>query len=181
MTPAPLCTGLSYPLIVLTVEVFAVLLMIAHTPFQVKVKNFCKKKLDEKYHIMATYLGDNRLKLNDDKTHLLIMMTRNKRRLLNIDIQINTQSKEIKPIKSEKLLGIIIQEDLRWTEYIQNHENSLGKQLTARVSALKLVRKFSSFKVRLMVANGIFISKLIFQISLWGEAADYLIDSLQIV
>ena len=130
---------------------------------------------------MASYLGNNRLKLNDDKTHLLIMMTRNKRRLLDIDIQINTQSEVIKPIKSEKLLGIIIQEDLRWTEYIQNHENSLIKQLTARVSALKLVSKFSSFKVRLMVANGIFISKLIFQISLWGGTAEYLLDSLQII
>ena len=146
-----------------------------------KNQELLKQKLDEKYDIMASYLGNNRLKLNDDKTHLLIMMTRNKRRLLDIDIQINTQSEVIKPIKSEKLLGIIIQEDLRWTEYIQNHENSLIKQLTARVSALKLVSKFSSFKVRLMVANGIFISKLIFQISLWGGAAEYLLDSLQII
>ena len=98
-----------------------------------------------------------------------------------MDIQINTTTEEIKPIKSEKLLGIIIQEDLKWTEYIQNHDNSLIKQLSARVSALKLVSKFSTFKVRLMVANGIFISKLIFQISLWGGAAEYLLDSLQIV
>ena len=32
-----------------------------------------------------------------------------------------------------------------------------------------------------MIANGIFMSKLIFQISLWGGAADYLLQSLQIV
>ena len=146
-----------------------------------KSQELLKQKLDDKYKIMANYLGDSRLKLNDDKTHLLIMMTRNKRRLLNIDIQIKTPTEEIKPIKSEKLLGIIIQEDLKWTEYIQNHDKSLIKQLTARVSALKLVSNFSSFKVRLMVANGIFISKLIFQISLWGGAAEYLLDSLQIV
>ena len=38
-----------------------------------------------------------------------------------------------------------------------------------------------SFKVRLMIANGIFCSKLIFQISLWGGAENYLLDSLQII
>ena len=32
-----------------------------------------------------------------------------------------------------------------------------------------------------MVANGIFLSKLIFQISLWGGAEGYLLQSLQIV
>ena len=32
-----------------------------------------------------------------------------------------------------------------------------------------------------MIANGIFCSKLIFQISLWGGAEDYLLRSLQIV
>ena len=32
-----------------------------------------------------------------------------------------------------------------------------------------------------MIANGIFCSKLIFQISLWGGAADYLLSSLQII
>ena len=32
-----------------------------------------------------------------------------------------------------------------------------------------------------MVANGIFCTKLIFQISLWGGAAEYLLSSLQII
>ena len=146
-----------------------------------KSQELLKQKLNEKYKIMASYMCDSRLKLNDDKTHLLIMTTRNRRKLPSMDIQINATTEEIKPIKSEKLLGIIIQEDLKWTEYIQNHDKSLIKQLSARVSALKLVSKFSTFKVRLMVANGIFISKLIFQISLWGGAAEYLLDSLQIV
>ena len=130
---------------------------------------------------MANYLGNNRLKLNDDKTHLLIMTTRQKRRLLNITIQINTPSEEIKPLKSEKLLGIVIQEDLKWSEYILNNEKSLVKQLTSRLSALRLISGIASFKIRLMIANGIFCSKLIFQISLWGGAEDYLLSSLQIV
>ena len=69
-------------------------------------QNILKEKLNDRYAILAKYMGNNRLKLNYDKTHLLIMTTRQK--LININIQINTPNEEIKPIKSEKLLGIFI-------------------------------------------------------------------------
>ena len=46
----------------------------------------------------------------------------------------------------------MIQDDLKWSNYIQNDDKSLIKQLT---------------------------SKLIFQISLWGGAEGYLLDALQ--
>ena len=39
----------------------------------------------------------------------------------------------------------------------------------------------ASFKVRLMIAKGVFCSKLIFQISLWGGTEEYLLNSLQVV
>ena len=61
----------------------------------------------------------------------------------------------------------MIQDDLKWTEYIQYNEKSLIKQLNTRLNALKMISYVASFKVRLMIANGIFCSKLIFQISLW--------------
>ena len=34
-----------------------------------------EQKLNERYTILANYMGNNRLKLNDDKTHLLVMTT----------------------------------------------------------------------------------------------------------
>ena len=86
---------------------------------------------------------------------------------------------EIRPIKTEKLLGIYIQDDLKWSQYIQNHDKSLIRQLNTRLNALKIVTKSASFKVRLMVANGIFMSKLIFQIALWGGAEENLLNSVQ--
>ena len=139
------------------------------------------QKLNDRYNVMADYMNNNRLKLNDDKTHLLIMTTSQKQRILNLYIEINTPTEDIKPIKSEKLLGIFIQNNLKWTDYIQNNEKSLIKQLTSRLNALRMICGVASFKARLMIANGIFCSKLIFQISLWGGTEDFLLNSLQIV
>ena len=140
-----------------------------------------EQKLNEKYEILANYLGNNRLKLNDDKTHLLFMTTNQKHRMLNIRTQITTPTQVIKPIETEKLLGINIQNDLKWTEYILQNDKSLVKQLTTRLSALRTISKIAPFKTRLMIANGIFLSKLIFQISLWGGAEEYLLQALQII
>ena len=64
-------------------------------------------------------MNNNRLKFIDDKTQLLIMTTNQKQRILNINVNINTPTEEIKPIKSEKLLGIFIQDDLKWTDYMR--------------------------------------------------------------
>ena len=75
-------------------------------------QNILKEKLNDRYAILAKYMGNNRLKLNDDKRHLLIMTTRQKQRLINNNVQNNTPNEEIKPIKSEKLLGIFSQDDL---------------------------------------------------------------------
>ena len=138
-------------------------------------------KLTEKYKVIANYMTNNRLKLNDDKTHLLVMSTQQKRARGNINVSISTPTEIIQPIKSEKLLGIYIHENMKWSEYVQDNDQSLIKQLTSRLSALKLISRLASFKVRLMVGNGIFCSKLIYGIALWGGCELGLLGSLQII
>ena len=140
-----------------------------------------KEKLNRKYSGLANFMNNNRLKLNDDKTHLLLMSTQQKHRQLEVTVQIETVTENIKPVKSEKLLGIHIQNDLKWSEYIINNEKSLIKQLNLRINALRIVSRAASFKTRLMVANGIFCSKIIYQIALWGGTEEYILKSLQVV
>ena len=55
------------------------------------------------------------------------------------------------------------------------------KQLNTRLNAIKLISNVTNFKTRLMIANGIFSSKLIFQIGLWGGTEECLLNSLQVV
>jgi hypothetical protein len=61
---------------------------------------------------------------------------------------------------------------------LENKE-SLVSSLGSRVGALKMVSKVATFRNRKMIADDIFVSKLVYMIPLWGGAAKYLIKSLQ--
>jgi hypothetical protein len=90
-------------------------------------------------------------------------------------VVIRTQTEPIVQFEVEKLLGCFVHQNLKWTEYIQNYESSLK----TRLNGLKKISYLASFKTRLMVANGIFISKLLYMIPLWGGCEGYLLNSLQ--
>ena len=66
----------------------------------------------------------------------------------------------ITPSRTEKLLGGYISENLKWREHLVDSEQSLVRQLTSRLNGLVKVAHHASFTTRLMVANGIFASKL---------------------
>ena len=55
------------------------------------------------------------------------------------------------------------------------------KSLNTRLSAMKQVGKVATSKTRKIIADGVFKSKLVYLISLWGGCEKYLIRSLQIV
>ena len=144
------------------------------------------EKLSDKFLEISDFLVSNRLKLNDDKTHLLVLtssQTRKARRKADrsLAVSIATPSASVDPSPSEQLLSGWMHQDLKWAEHILGGEESLVKSLNTRLSALKLVGKVATFKTRKTLADGIFMSKLIYLISLWGGCEKYLIRSLQII
>ena len=66
------------------------------------------RKLSEQYSRLAKFLGANRLKVNDDKTHTLVLTTsqlRRKRANMNILVEIGGELSE--PSEVERLLGAL--------------------------------------------------------------------------
>jgi hypothetical protein len=140
-------------------------------------------KLSTKYNIISEFMINNRLKLNDEKTHLLVMsigQARVRTQTCNM-VELRTATENIKPSRNEKLLGCWVQDDFKWYDHLRDGEESLIRSLTTRLSALKKVARISSFKNRKMLANGIFISKLSYLIALWGGCGTGLMRSLQII
>ena len=128
-------------------------------------------------------MTDNRLKLNPDKSHLLVFCSSQARaRTQCADlVKIETDDETIKPSKSEKLLGCRIQDDFKWTEHLRDNEESLIKSLNVRLNALKIISRISDFKTRKMFANGFFHSKLIYMISVWSSCTKDLVNAIQIL
>ena len=123
---------------------------------------------------------NNRLKLNDDKTHLMVMCTSQfRRRNPILPVEIRTPTEVISVTKSEKLLGAMVHQDLKWTDHILNGEDALVKELNKRLGALKKVCRVASFKNRKMIANGLIMSKLSYLIPLWAGCETYLMLALQ--
>ena len=148
-----------------------------------------KNIIDEKYQNLTRYMDNNKLKLNSDKTHLMILTSDiNHRNHDNYGITLNTGNEIILPQESEMLLGGIVSNDLKWKVHILNGikatetssaKKSLISQLTTRLNALRKVSTFSSFKVRKMIGNGIFMSKIVYLIQLWGGCSNFLLKILQ--
>ena len=137
-------------------------------------------KLSSKYRVVADYMVNNRLKLNDDKTHLMVMTTSSfRRKNPNMQVEIRTPTEIISTTATEKLLGGWVHQDLKWAEHILIAETSMVKGLTTRLGALKKIGRVASFKNRKMVAEGLIMSKLSYLIPLWAGCENYLLQALQ--
>ena len=140
-------------------------------------------KLTEQYKVIAEYMRNNKLKLNDEKTHLLVMDTGQSRVRAQAakQVEIRTPAGTIRPSSREKLLGCWIEENLKWSEHIRDNKENLVRSLSTRLGAMKKISKVANFKNRKMLANGIFMSKLSYLIALWGGCGIVLRRSLQII
>ena len=115
-------------------------------------------------------------------TRLLVLTSRQKRQHVDLSSMcIRTPSAIVRPSTVERLLGAQVHEDLRWKEHIMENEDSLMKALTKRQGAIKKVCKVASFKSRKMLANGVFMSKLIYLMPVWAGCEDYLTKALQVI
>ena len=100
-------------------------------------------KLTHKYAVLADFLSANKLKVNDDKTHLLVMSTSQKRHHRDTStITINTPTAIINPSALERLLGALVHQDMKWKEHLVDNKDSLIKSLNQRVGALRKIFQF---------------------------------------
>ena len=137
-------------------------------------------QLSRNYQLFANFFGDNRLVINAEKTHLLVLGSK---RLdsMKEEVELRTGTGIVKPESNGKLLGLTISQSLKWKDHIIGESNSMIKLLTSRIGPLKRLFINASFKTRLLVANACFMSVLSYMIVVWGGSESYLIKPLQVV
>ena len=136
--------------------------------------------LTQQYNIISKYMVANKLVINDDKTQLVVMGTKSTAARRD-EVVLQAGEHVITPASSAKLLGGQISQDLKWRRHLLDGDQSVIKQLNSRVNGLVLISSRADFDTRLMVANGIIVSKLCYLIQLWGGCEGYLLNSLQVL
>ena len=140
------------------------------------------EELQDKVQVEADkstlWISDNRMVCSGEKTKLLFLGTAQlkRNRVVDSDISVLVCGKTVTPSKSEKLLGLTVNEKMTWTEYLygeqwRESDNSRGliSQLSQRVGLLKKLVSLMPKARFNMVCQGLFYSKLLYCLQVIGN------------
>ena len=143
--------------------------------------------INKNFSKIENYMHANKLKINSDKTHLLVMAksgggeVRSRAALeKRAAVVLTAGGEDIKQSDKEILLGGTINHTGTWSTMIRDGKASLQVQLKNRVNALKKICQHADLKTRKTVAGGLVQSKLQYLLPLFGAAPDYLMKGLQV-
>ena len=140
-----------------------------------------KGKIEAAFFKIKQYMDNNKLFLNSDKTHLLIMCSSKMHsNHQDFNITLNTGSEIIKPSKEERLLGANVTNDFLWKSHLRDHKKSVITTLKTKNNALSIICHYSSFKVRKMFANALVMSHILYHIQLYGGCSQNLLSAIQV-
>ena len=137
-----------------------------------------QRNIQDRIDNMVSWLNDNRMVVSPSKTKLILSCTKELRskRYDGINFSIEVNNHTIHPTNSEKLLGVIISQDITWAAYLwgENWRDSgnwpgLIPTLTRRLGLLKHLARLCSKKKMKEFIPGIFTSRLRYALPLIGS------------
>ena len=110
----------------------------------------------------------------------MVMCTAQKRRHIDTAaVRLETGVETITPSPVERLLGMVVHQDLGFGMHLVVGKDSLMSSLSKRITALKKIGKVASFKTRLSVCTSLIVSKILYMLPVYGGAPAYMITALQ--
>ena len=144
-----------------------------------KSPDVVSQKLTNHYSVIEEYMHSNKLVINSDKSHLIVMAGRGANAARRMDVQVRAGQDIVEQSVSEKLLGGVIHNSGRWNEMIRNSKMSVVSQLTGRLNAIKKLKN-ADFKSKLSITTALIQSKIQYLLPLYGGAPDYLLNAIQV-
>ena len=131
------------------------------------------RSLEELEKLVNTVLGQfnswcykNRLIINYDKTVCVLFRTQNKNIYKSINISLNSRQLSIQ--KDTNFLGVILDENLGWTKYI----DQLCAKLSKSCFAIVMLKNSLDQTSLINVYYALFYSKISYNIIAWGQSVD---------
>ena len=135
--------------------------------------------LESNCEVVSNWMLENMLQLNAGKTHLLTLGTRERLAIPGnkVSVTMDGVALEEDPSHSEKLIGIIVDSNLKWHGQVE----ALLHKLKNRLGGLSHVRHVLPFRLRKIVTEGIFNSVLGYCLPLFGGCDTGEVRDLQIL
>ena len=137
-----------------------------------------KNKIQREANRSTDWVADNRMVCAGNKTKLMVIATNQLRRsrFRDQNMQVTVCGAEIEDTKSEKLLGLVLNNELSWKDYLygetwrpEDNARGLIPQLSQRVGILsKIVKTMQPHRFSLF-CNGLFYSKLLYCLQVFGH------------
>jgi hypothetical protein len=116
--------------------------------------------------------------MNCDKT-ILMVISRDLNKSSQVIIPNTNPELVVRHSANMKLLGTYVSSILKLNYTICDAKNSLVADLKRRLTMFKLLAKIAPANILKNIANGMFHSKLLYGMELWGSAPQYLIKKIQ--
>ena len=116
---------------------------------------------------MNEYYTNNQLQMNVIKTTVMII-TEDKEEL---EKSIVVNNNKIENSVKIKILGTVLNNKLNWNDHLNSGQGSLLNQLKQRLNSLKSIARTISQKFAKQLANSILISKLNYNLEVWGNTS----------
>ena len=130
---------------------------------------------------VSKWMQSNKMCLNVDKTHLMLAGTNHRILRTNaeetLDIRIDQVQLQPSVTNCERVLGVVVQPNLKWIE----HANDLQGKLKFRLAGLRKVTHALDYEKRKVVAKAIFESVLTYCIPVWAGTSKGVIEDLQVL
>ena len=132
-------------------------------------------KVQNEANYVTEWFGENDMICSSDKTKLLVIGTTMNRKIKlendDIELDVTVCGDLKKETKSEKLLGVIVNNVGTWRNHIYGDDENAGllKELSIRVGMMKKLKKWIPTHKLKTVMSGLFQSKLIYGITVWGN------------
>ena len=133
-----------------------------------------QQKIQHEANLSTAWVKDNKLVCSGGKTKLLIIGTKELRRSrIKQKISINVAGHIVEETQSEKLLGLVINNTMTWTNHLHGSEEHKGllPKLSQRAGIIRKLTKVMPPDRLRMVANGVFFSLLSYGIQIFGSVS----------
>ena len=146
-----------------------------------------QQRLEEILERLTKFLNNNRLCINKSKTVLQEFMLKQKRcKVKGEPLNLLTLTdkgdfKRIKVKRSNLFLRGTLQDDLQWKVHLDAGEEPLLADLRKKLGALKYLSGNLPRKIRLILANGIILSKILYILPIYGGTHQKYLSKIQIL